>query len=581
MTTAVRHPPPSAPPTTGPDGLIRWLLRVQWRSIAAGSTAGIIWMGGFAAAPILVGEAIDDAIEQAGAARMAVWIAALVGVVAASAFAGAIRHRFAISLWVGTGLLGEGHLSRRVLDRRGGIDRAPGELVSLGVGDANKIGNIADITNRGSGAVVALVGTAVWLLSTSVSLGLLVLVAVPATAAVIVPFLSAYDARATAERRELAEATAAAADGITGLRTANGLGGGAQVLAWFGERSARMHAAALALVRFEARLFAAVGILPWFTLVPVLWFGGNQAIDGTITPGTLITVVGLAQFLTTPIGTLAEAAQYVTAGRASARRITDVTRTGAAVEEVDGSSVPPVDADREVAAALELRDLELDDLGPVALTVAVGETVGVACHRDGDAAALVALLARRRDPAGGAVLVSGRPIDTQALDDLPATLAVVDTERPWLLSGTLLDNLRLARPDATRDQAIEALRSAGADDVIRHPASLDRPIGERGLRLSGGQRQRVAVAQALLMVTEVLVVVEPTSALDAVTEATVVERFAAADRPATLVLSTSPTVLAACDRVVFVEGGRVESIAGHRQLVAANDRYRRLVGSAS
>ncbi|MEM7325216.1 MAG: ABC transporter ATP-binding protein [Actinomycetota bacterium] len=586
----------TTPADAGPGRLIRWLILAQWRMVALGATAGVVWMAGFLIIPILVGEAIDDAIDRAGTTAMAGWIIAVLAVVAISAAAGALRHRCAISLWVNTAHLSEGHLSRRVLDRRGGVTNAPGELVSLGVGDADKIGNIADITNRGSGAVVTLIGASIWLLSTSLSLGLLVLVAVPASAAVIAPFLSSYDRRATAERRELADATAAAADGITGLRTAHGLGGGAQVRSWFRERSAGMHAAALSLVRLEARLFAAIGILPWFTLVPVLWVGGGQAIDGEISPGTLITVVGLAQFLVQPIGTLGEVAQYLTAGRASARRITEVTTTPTAIRD-DGftgngddwigsggdgpernGSAAVVGQSGSAVPALVTRALRYGPVGPLNLTVADGETVGVACRSAGDAAAIASLLHRHRDPTDGSILIRGRNVHTVPLADLPTTLAVVDTERPWLLAGTLLDNLRLARADATPDDALTALHAAGADDLINHPDALDRPIGERGLRLSGGQRQRVALAQALLMRPEVLVVIEPTSALDAVTEATVVQRLRTTTRPATVIITTAPAVLACCDRVVFVCDGLVAATGTHTELVETNGDYRHLVG---
>ncbi|MEM7287345.1 MAG: ABC transporter ATP-binding protein, partial [Actinomycetota bacterium] len=198
--------------------------------------------------------------------------------------------------------------------------------------------------------------------------------------------------------------------------------------------------------------------------------------------------------------------------------------------------------------------------------------------RSRDAAAIGALLSRHRDPTRGAIRAGGSDISKIPLADLPAHLTVVDTERPWLLSGTLLDNLRLAHPQATAEQALEALRAAGADDVLDRPDALERPIGERGLRLSGGQRQRVAIAQALLARTAALVILEPTSALDAVTEATVVERLQAIDRPATLILTTSPPLLAACGRVSFVHDGRIRATASHPELISSDELYRDLMG---
>ncbi|MEM7091724.1 MAG: ABC transporter ATP-binding protein [Actinomycetota bacterium] len=575
----------SAPPSPGYEAtggaIIRWALKRQWRWIALGATTGMIWMAGFAAAPVLVGYAIDDAIDGRSGARMAMWAVAFLGVVTASAIAGAVRHRCAITLWATIGLLAEGHLTRRVLDRRGGIDRPPAELVSLGVGDANKIGRIGDLTNRGGGAVVMLVVVAVWLLATSVSLGLLVLIAVPMSAAAILPFLSRYDERSTVERRELASASAAAADGIQGLRTAHGLGGGRQIRSWFRERSGLMHRSALSLVRIEATLFATVGAIPLLTLVPVLWYGGVQVLDGTISPGTFVTVVGLAQFLAMPLQTLGEAAGVVTAGRASARRIEQIVTTSASIDaeaatSTGSASDSTLRGDRSNAFALRLEAVTVGELGPVDLQVARDATVGVAADHQA-IAALAGILARHRPSGGGTIRVGAERLDEIPLDDVHHRLVVIDSERPWLLSASLLDNLRLARSSATRADAEAALRNAACDEILARSDALDRLIGERGLQLSGGQRQRIATAQALLAPAQIVALIEPTSALDAATESLYVERFMASARPTTLLLTTSPRLLSACDEVAFIHNGVVARTASHHELLETEPAYGRLV----
>ncbi|MEM7271893.1 MAG: ABC transporter ATP-binding protein [Actinomycetota bacterium] len=569
---AAGEAPPSPGYATGPGQLIRWTLRRQWRWIALGASMGVLWMAGFAAAPVAVGWAIDDIIEGSGFSRMVLWAVAICLIIAVSAIAGAVRHICAAGLWVRTGLLTEGHLSRRVLDRRGGVDRSAGELLSLGVGDGDKIALIADLTNRGGGAIVMLFVTAVWLLATSVPLGLIVLIAVPVSAAALAPFLSRYDIRATAERRALARASAAAADGIHGLRTVKGLGGETVVRGWFRERSAAMRASAMSLVRLEASLFATIGFVPWLTLVPVFWFGGIQAIDGEISPGTFVTVVGLAQFLRVPVSTLGEAAQVVIAGLASSRRITTVT-----TEPLTLTTPAGLRSDGLGGPALQLRGVVVADVGPIEAEVALGETVGLVVADDGAAAALVAALARHRMLDRGSIVVGGHDLADIPHADLPRHLTVVDTERPWLLAGSLLDNLRLARPDLEPAEATEALLAAACDEIVARPDALDRVVGERGLRLSGGQRQRVAVAQALCARPSVLVVIEPTSALDAVTEATLVDRFFAADRPTTVIVTRAPEVLARCDRVLFIDGGTVAAVGTHDQLCRPGTAYAALV----
>ncbi|MEM7139662.1 MAG: ABC transporter ATP-binding protein [Actinomycetota bacterium] len=560
-----------APFPPGSERLIMWTLRNQRRRIALGVTSGILWMGSFAAVPIAVGRAVDGAIDGEGAGRVLTDAAIILTIVAVGALAGAVRHFCASSLsWV-TRWMTEIRLSSRVFDRRGGTEQPDGELLSLAINDATAIGTIADLTNRGSGAVVTLIVVTAWLLSTSVSLGLLVLISVPASVILVGPFIARFEARSREERRQLAEATAAAADGITGLRVAQGLGGVGQIRAWFRERSRRMHDAALGIARLEAVLTGTITMLPRLTLVPVLWLGGLQVRDGDITAGTLITVVGLAQFLTTPIFTFGEVAQVLAAGRASARRIGVALDADHAVE-----LEPGVDGAGGVVLAVD--DLRVEHLRGVTFAVQRGETLAVACARDRDASELAAALARHRATVGGRIHVAGDDLAAIELDELHHRLAVVDTERPWLLAASLRDNLELARPGVAEDVARAALHTAAADDILARGDALERRIGERGLQLSGGQRQRVAVAQAVLAPADVVVVVEPTSALDAVTESLVVDRFVRTREQATVIITTSPAVLAACERVVFIDDGRVAGTGGHRSLLESDPAYRSLTG---
>ncbi|MEM8708213.1 MAG: hypothetical protein AAGE98_17250 [Actinomycetota bacterium] len=150
---------------TPPGVLIGWLLREQKRWIAIGITSGIVWMAGYAAAPIAVGAAVDDLIEDPSTRRAAWWALAVVVVYAVGALAGAIRHRSAVGLYATSRWMVEQKISERMLDRRGGVDRPSAEVLSVSVGDACKNCAIADLTNRCSGAVVTLVVVAVWLLS--------------------------------------------------------------------------------------------------------------------------------------------------------------------------------------------------------------------------------------------------------------------------------------------------------------------------------------------------------------------------------------------------------------------------------
>jgi len=215
------------------------------------------------------------------------------------------------------------------------------------------------------------------------------------------------------------------------------------------------------------------------------------------------------------------------------------------------------EAPQIVDASVEFDAVAAGGLDGVSFHVPAGAFVGVACSRDGDATAVADVLARRIEPEAGCVRVGGVDLRTIPLDHLHHAIVVADTDRPWLRAGTVLENLQIARADIAEDGAWAALHTAAGEDILRRREPLQATIGERGLRLSGGQRQRVAVARSLLAQPTALVLVEPTSALDAATEQVLISRLAGQRVATTIVLSTSPAVLAACDHVVTIDGGRV------------------------
>ena len=249
--------------------------------------------------------------------------------------------------------------------------------------------------------------------------------------------------------------------------------------------------------------------------------GGRLAASGEIGVGQLVAAVGLAKLMIATLLARADVAAIFARARASARRISAFLSTPPAVTDAPNGRNPQPSrlgetiALRDVSHNGRLRGLDLD--------VRAGEILGVAAADGGDADALVGLLAREADPDGGTLTLEGAPFDSVGLDELRGAVLVAPHDAA-LFSGTLAENVH---PDPKR--LASALATAGAEEMADAlPDGPDAILGEGGRTLSGGQRQRVALARALAAGARVLVLHDPTTAVDALTEHRIASRLRAA-----------------------------------------------------
>ncbi len=535
---------------------------------------------------VVVGAVIDRAVATGDVSSLLLWVGLLALLFVCLSASGCS------AIWVNDrAALNVAHDVRmkvvgRVLEP-GGIpaEKAapPGELVSLATSDADQIGASAFALASLAGAVSALVVSAVVLLGISVSMGLVVLLGLPPLLVLIRFAVRPLARRAETEQAAVAGAVAVATDVIGGLRVIKGLGAELTAALRYRLASRKSLTASLASAKVEA---AGVGVLLSLTgafMAVVALVGGRQAASGEISIGQFIAAVGLTQFLIGPFSRLAEVGALFARARASAGRISTLLETPTAVsddprKDFPRKDVPRKDVPRNAAATVEPRGrIAFDSVayGPVRnLTVNIGpgEFVGIAAGGE-EAEALIPLLERSTDPDSGTIYLDDAPLPSLPLDALHEAVLVAPHD-PELFSGTLAENVH---PDEKRREA--ALVAAGADEVAGAlPNGALTTLGEGGRSLSGGQRQRVALARALASGAPVLVLHDPTTAVDAVTEHGVAERLRAVRAGRTTILvTTSPALLSVSQRVLFIRDGAVAAEGTHRSLVASSEAYREVV----
>ncbi|MFE7585237.1 ABC transporter ATP-binding protein [Streptomyces gardneri] len=562
-------------PTGVPTGavVLGRAIRGQRPRIIAASLLGMTHQGCEALVPVVIGVIIDSAVATGSSESLLRWLVVL----AALFLVLSTCYRTSARITEGAGEQAAHRLrlelAARVLDPRGGAEtnRLPGALTSIATNDARRVGSVATAIAYGVSAVAALVISAVALLRISVPLGLLVLLGIPPLLWLGHRISRPLERRSETEQERAAHASGVAADLVSGLRVLKGMGAESAAVARYRTTSQDSLAAALRAARSRAGHEGAVLALTGVFIAVIGLVGAYLAMDGSISVGELVAAVGLAQFLLGPFQLLTYVNAEIAQGRASAKRIAEVLAEPVTVE--GGEAVPATPA----AGHLALRGVSLGALRGVDLDLPAGGLTGIVTRDPAAAADLLLCLAREKDPAEGTVELDGVPLTGLDPDALRRAVLVAHHDAD-LFESTLLDNVR-SGADGDTTAVDSALTASAADDVARLlPDGVDTLLAERGRSLSGGQRQRVALARALAADRSVLVLHDPTTAVDTVTESRIARRLREVRRGRTTVLvTTSPALLAVTDRVVVLEDGAVRAEGHHNDLLAADETYRAAV----
>ncbi|WP_371621833.1 ABC transporter ATP-binding protein/permease [Streptomyces sp. NBC_01116] len=449
------------------------------------------------------------------------------------------------------------------------VDLKSGEILTIATEDADQTADIIEVVPLLISSLVAVAVASVALALADLRLGLLVIVGTVAILSVLAVMSKRIGASTREQQAKVARAGAKVADLIIGLRPLHGFGGNHAAFGAYRELSTDAKRQAITVARVNGAYAGTALALNAVLAAAVSLTAGLLAFEGRITIGELVMAVGLAQFIMEPLRLFAEMPKYVMMARASAERMALVL--AARPVSTPGTGHP------EPGGSLEVEGVRHGTLQGVTFSVAAGEFVAIAAYQPRAAADLASVLAVNAAPHtyGGVVRVGGREIADLSIEAVREHL-LVNPYDGEIFAGTLRTNIDPAGTGRTITEAVEA--SMLTDVVALYREGLDHVVRDRGANLSGGQRQRLSLARALAADSEMLVLHDPTTAVDAVTEQLIARNVAKLRRGrTTLVMTSSPALLDAADRVLVLDGGVVTAEGTHRNLLAGDEAYCRAV----
>ncbi|QKW21606.1 ABC transporter ATP-binding protein [Kitasatospora sp. NA04385] len=553
---------PGEPDVRSPFRFLCWLATSQLRRSLAGTFFGTAWMLGLTVQPYLLSRAVDDGLRAGRSAPVLGWAAAMLGFGLLTLVLAWYRHRTMTLVRNDATFRTVAVVLRHSTRLGAALPRqvTAGEVVTIGISDVVRMSLALTFVGPGVGAVVCYLTIAALLFGLSPLLALVVLLGMPLLGLAVRPLFARQRGAENRYRDRQSRLTARFEDLAGGLRVLNGLGGKDVYAARYRDDSRLLRAEGYRVGAVTSWIQALGTGLPVLLLAAVTWLGARLAVAGQLTPGRLAAAFGYTAVLVAPVYFLLESGQDIARGLVCARRVVDFLTL--APEPDRGTAQPPV-------AEAELTDPESGvRLTPGTLNVLAGA-------RPADSAAVAERLARLAP--GTTAEWGGTP-----LADLPTAavrdrIALAENEAA-LFAGTLRETVR-GRTGADDAALLAAIGAAAAQDVHDAlPGGLDAPIAAGGRNLSGGQRQRLRLARALTADPEFLLAVEPTSAVDAHTEAAMAAglRTARAGRT-TLLTSTSPLLLDRADTVHYLVDGKVAATGTHRELLRTHPDYRTLV----
>jgi len=456
-------------------------------------------------------------------------------------------------------------------------DRTPvGWIMSRVTSDSERIADLVTWRLQDATFGVLSIATAVafmWVIHWKLTL--MVLAVIPVLLWVAAQFQKRIIVQFRRVRKLNSRITGAYNENITGVRVVKALCREEENLREFTQLTGEMYASGYRASWLSALFLPVVQIISAVALGTVAWYGGLQAQYGSMTIGGIQAFVSYITFMMWPIQDLARVYAEMQHALASAERVFALMDAVPDVVDYPGAVDPgSIRGDIEfdhVGFHYEPDQPVLQDL---CVTIKRGETIALVGPTGGGKTTIVSLLCRFYEPQAGAIRIGGRDYTELSLHAIQARLGVV-LQTPHLFSGTIRENIRYGREDATDEEVVEAAKLAGAHTfIVTLPQGYDEGVGEGGQLLSVGQKQLVSLARAVLAQPEIFIMDEATSSVDTLTEGLIQTGMEAVMKDRTsFVIAHRLSTIRRADRILFIEGGRIVEMGSHADLMRARGRY--------
>ena len=427
-------------------------------------------------------------------------------------------------------------------------------------------------------SLITIVGALAVMFRIEWRMALIVLAIIPVFLVVLMLLRGGMSRASVAAKQKTGAINAEIESGLSGIRTVKAFGNEAIQQRRFDCANEIFKTAKRGFHKEMGRFNATMELFVTLLNVAVIAGGGWLMMGDRMDYVDLITFSLYITTFITPVRKLANFAELFSNGFAGLHRFIELMGTEPTITDAADAAPMP-----HVRGAVDVKDVSFtydgaeEVLHDVTLHAAVGETVAVVGPSGGGKSTLCQLIPRFYDVTAGSVAIDGVDVRRIRLEDLRRAIGVVQQD-VFLFAGTVRENIRYGRPDAS-DAAVEeaARRAEICDDILAMPQGFDTYVGERGVLLSGGQKQRIAIARVFLKDPPILILDEATSALDSVTEAKIQHAFdMLAKGRTTLIIAHRLSTIRNADRILVVQDGRVIEQGSHKELLAKQGAYARL-----